>query len=216
MKSQRLNAINAFLNKEDNIIDVGCDHAYVAIAQAKKNAKYILATDIHEQALKRAKENIEKNHLSGKIKVQLSDGLNQVDTKPYNTLIIAGMGATTILKILNHPSALKPIQKLIIESNNELSKVRKGIESLGFFLQEETIVYEKKHYYTIMKWERSGTPLTKTEILLGKYRSENHPYYVDCYQENKKILKSIPISHWKERLKKKKILRKLKKYIRQL
>ena len=61
MKQKRLEAICSFLTTEDKIIDIGCDHAYVPIYMAKKGATHILATDIHENALNVAKENIKKS-----------------------------------------------------------------------------------------------------------------------------------------------------------
>ena len=58
MKQKRLQAICAYLNVQDKIIDVGCDHAYVAIWMARLGTQQILATDIHEEALNMARKNM--------------------------------------------------------------------------------------------------------------------------------------------------------------
>ena len=89
MKQKRLEAICSFLSNEDKIIDIGCDHAYVPIYMAEKGAKHLLATDIHANALAVAKENISKNHFEDAIETCLSDGLDEIDTSNYDTLVIA-------------------------------------------------------------------------------------------------------------------------------
>ena len=55
--SKRLKAITEFVDKEDRIIDIGCDHALldIYIKENIKNRK-IVASDIHEGAIKQAKK----------------------------------------------------------------------------------------------------------------------------------------------------------------
>ena len=151
MKQKRLEAICSFLAIEDRFIDIGCDHAYVPIYMAKKGATHILATDIHENALNVAKENIKKNHLENTIETLLSDGLDNVDTKNYDTLVLAGMGANTILSILDNKEKIEPIRKIIIQANNDLEKLRQTMMSQKYLLKEEKILEEKGHYYVILK-----------------------------------------------------------------
>ncbi len=215
MKQKRLNAIFSFLNSEDKVIDVGCDHAYIAIAHAKQTKNHTLATDIHENALQIAKENILKNHCEEKITCILSDGLKKVDTTNYDTLVIAGMGFHTIQQILSETEKCLPIQKLIIQSNNELENLRKFVNHQGFALMDEMVVEEKGHTYIIMKWIRQKQKLPKLVAELGIYKPENQKYYQDLYEENKKIQSIIPIHHIKEKIKLWKQRKNIKKYLRQ-
>ena len=62
--SKRLSIV-ASLIESNNIIDVGCDHALLDIylAQINKDRK-IIVSDINENALKNAKDNIKKYKLS--------------------------------------------------------------------------------------------------------------------------------------------------------
>ena len=134
MKQKRLEAICSFLTTEDKIIDIGCDHAYVPIYMAKKGATHILATDIHENALNVAKENIQKNYLENTIETLLSDGLDKVDTKNYDTLVLAGMGASTILSILDNKEKLENVVSecviqvvgTVVERSNKNTKILTG------------------------------------------------------------------------------------------
>ena len=131
------NPICSFLSIEDKVIDIGCDHAYVPIYMAKKGTQKLLATDIHLNALNVAKENIMKNHLEEVIQTSLSDGLDEVDTTGYDTIVIAGMGANTILNILDNKPKLVPIKKIILQANNDLEHLRFMMMKQHFYLEKQ-------------------------------------------------------------------------------
>ena len=108
--SKRLKAITEFVDKEDRIIDIGCDHALldIYIKENIKNRK-IIASDIHEGAIKQAKKNIEKYSMERKISLRLGDGLDVIKEGEVDTIIIAGMGYNNIEKILSNSEKLKDI-----------------------------------------------------------------------------------------------------------
>lgn len=190
IKSKRLQVIVSYLNQEDKIIDIGCDHAYVMIEMALKGCQTLLASDIHEKALEIAKKNIREADVF--VETKLSDGLRNVETKNYDTVVIAGMGENTIEHILNETEKLNPIQKLILQSNNDLPALRKYIETIGFYIEDETVVFEANHYYTVMLCYRGGKKLSQEELEFGIYKKENLEYY--SYRKNKleNIRRKVP------------------------
>lgn len=212
MKQKRLEAICSYLSTKDKIIDVGCDHAYVCIEMAKRGSKIILASDIHENALQVAKENIQASGYS--IECCCSDGLKQINTSSYDTLIIAGMGASTIIAILKEKAKLKPIQKIIIQSNNDLKQIRRFVSSIGYELKDETVIYEKKHYYTIMKFVRGSKKISKIEENLGIWKPENKDYYQFLWEHQKSISNKIPKRKWLLRYRIRKEQREIQKYLK--
>ena len=99
MNSERLKTIASFVSKNDSVIDVGCDHGYLAIYLKLNNlCKNVIASDISKNALTYAINNFKKYKLN--IKYYISDGLNNID-EYYDTVIIAGMGTHTIMNILS-------------------------------------------------------------------------------------------------------------------
>ena len=57
--SKRLEAIASFIDKNDKIVDVGCDHGYLDIYLALyKHNKMIIATDISEKVIENTILNI--------------------------------------------------------------------------------------------------------------------------------------------------------------
>jgi len=213
MRSLRLATIASFIEDDDIVADIGCDHAYLSIYLAKNNlCKKIIATDINKNALNVAKNNIEKNKLTQKITTYLSDGLQSVTDYEIDTLAISGMGTNTILHILDHAKKFN-LNKLIIQSNNELYKLRNKLPKYGFYLQNEKVIYEKKHFYVIGVYKKNPTSLSLREKMFGKYDATNLHYYLSTYNELLTINKKVKFKKIKDKIK---ILGKillLKKYL---
>ncbi len=199
MISKRLENIISFVSKDDYVADIGTDHGYIPIKLKKNNlCKEVVATDINENALNIAKKNIKENNL--KIKTYLSDGLTLVLDRRIDTLIIAGMGAASILHIIDTINDLN-IKKIIVQSNNDLDKLRISMQKKGFYLQDEKVVFDKKHYYVIDKYTKNKRDLRIFEKHFGIYKKENTNYYNYLYQN---------ISNIKSKIKKKYIFKRIK------
>ena len=111
MISLKLKAIAFFIGKNDRVVDIGCDHAYLGIYLEQNNlCKSVISSDINENALKNAVSNIKKVGLSKKLKTVLSDGLDSVDTKNIDTVVIAGMGTKTIKHILKNKEKFENVK----------------------------------------------------------------------------------------------------------
>ena len=152
MLSLRLSSLTKFVNYNDKIIDIGCDHALLDIFLVKSDlVKSSIASDINVQALNSGIKNIENEGLSDKISARLGDGLNVLTDKDnIDTVIISGMGTNTIIGILNNDH-LKDINKLIIQSNNDHTMLRKYVTKLGFYIKSEEYFQDnKKNYINIV------------------------------------------------------------------
>lgn len=183
MKSLRLNTIASFIEYEDKVADIGCDHAYLSIYLTENDlCEKVIATDINQNALQMAIKNIKKNNLENKIKTYLSDGLKNVEDYEIDTLVISGMGTNTILEILNNIEKF-PIKKLVLQSNNDLPRLRSSLRRRNFYLQKEKVIYEKKRFYVIGVYTKEKTKLSLHDKLFGKYDSSNSSYYISMYNE---------------------------------
>ena len=189
---KRLDAICEFLNIQDHFIDVGTDHAYIPIKMAKKGSSQILATDIHPKALLQAKKNILKENLEHQINTMITDGLENIVTENYDTLVIAGMGTATMIHILENEEKLQSIKKIILQSNNHLEELRMFMNQKKWSLQKEKIVYDKGHYYTIMEYIKGIQKLTQEELFLGIFDSKNEKYYQFLEKKYQEIYQKIP------------------------
>lgn len=187
MLSLRLQKIADFVNKGEIIIDVGTDHAFVPIyLMEKKIVSVAYASDISEKALLIAKNNIEKHQLENKIKLFLADGLQNIN-ETFNVVIIAGLGASSIIKIVENN--LK--YSFIISSNNHEELIRSYFYNHGYYLLKEEDIYEKNHYYVIMRFEKGIKKISQKEILFGKNLSKD--YYLNILKKYQTIIKKVPL-----------------------
>lgn len=166
--SKRLRAISNFISDNSFILDVGCDHALLDIYSVlnKKNVKAI-ASDINEGPLNSAKENVRKYGVSSQVSVVLGDGLSNYKNG-VDTIVISGLGSSTIVDILNRGSSvLNNISKLIVSSNNDYYFLRKSICDFGFYISDEIMVFDKGKYYPIIVFEKGNEVYNNYELRYG-------------------------------------------------
>lgn len=208
--SKRLKAITSYVAKDDKVVDVGCDHGLLSIYLIENNlVSKVIASDVNENALKNAISNIEKRNLH--IKAVLSDGIEKIDLKDINTLIISGMGTSTILHILHDNKKLKKINKLIIQANNDHYILRENLNEKGYYLKEESYTYDKNKWYVTSLFVKSDNKNTIDVLKYGFLNNEDYNDYL--LKKNYEILKKIPFSSFKAKFNRFKEIRNIKKAI---
>ncbi len=190
--NERLKEIAKFIDKNDYVVDIGTDQAYLPIYLVKNNlCKKVIATDIHESTKDIALNNIKKNGLDKDIKFYVTDGVDGVNLEKFDTFVIAGMGFKTIFHIVTKLDKVC-VKKLIIQTNNDLVNLRCSLKKLGYYLQEESVIYYKNHYYVIGLYTKSKRRLKIKEKYFGIYSSNNLDYYLDLKNKLKNTLEKIP------------------------
>lgn len=209
MKSKRLQQIAEFVESNNSVVDIGCDHGYLAIhLKQVKKCPVVIASDVNNSALNMAQKNIQKAQLSNEIPCILSNGLEEIPISKIDTAVIAGMGTHTILNILKHQK-VKKLKNIIIQSNNDMEHLRKSMQKKGYQIIKEAYVEEKGHDYFILKYQIGTQKLTELELKYGFYKKENEQYYYKIIDEKKRIQKRLPWHNIKRK-------RLLKKEIKQL
>lgn len=176
MLSKRLKAIALLVPKSDNVIDIGCDHALLDIYLTLYNNNICVAADISEKVIENAKKNILKYNLLDKIETIVSDGINNIEIEKNSTIVISGMGTYTILDIVSKIDKNK-INKLIIQSNNNLYELRKKINDFGYEIELENVVYDKNKYYTIIVFKKGNKKYKNKYLKYGVNIIKNEDYY---------------------------------------
>ena len=209
--SKRLMSLASLVSEDDVVADIGCDHALLDIYLIQNRIiPKVLISDINEKALNNGISNVKKYHLEDKITPKLGMGIETI-TDDINTLIISGMGTSTIIKILANKK-ISQINKLIIESNNDHHLLRKSICSKGFYISHESIIYEKGKYYINIVFLKGNKKYSNKELTYGPLlMNGNKEYYEYLYNKNLNILVNIPKYKFRERLRIKKQLFFLKK-----
>ncbi|WP_339024091.1 class I SAM-dependent methyltransferase [Spiroplasma endosymbiont of Agriotes lineatus] len=148
--SHRLTTIANLVNSNDIVADIACDHGLVAIYLVKKKGmNNIFVSDINPKALAQAQKNIIQNQLQNNIFPILGDGIKWINaSNNINCVIIAGLGAKTIVNILTND--YQSINRYIIQTNNEMSKIRKWVQDYNYFIEDELLIKDKNFIYEII------------------------------------------------------------------
>ena len=193
MLSKRLQSLTKYVNKEDKIIDIGCDHALLDIYLVKNNyVDNIIVSDIHDGALKQGIKNIALNHLKDKIDARLGNGLEVLTSDDdINTILISGMGTSTIIDILDNPY-IKRINKLIIQSNNDHEELRKHITSLGYRIEDESFIFDKDKYYINIVFNKGNEEYSDIEYKYGPILIKSSEYLEYMINHYRSVLSYVP------------------------
>lgn len=213
MVSSRLKLLASFIEKEDRVIDVGCDHALLPIYLVKNNICTLAdGSDIKKSIIDNALLNVKKYKLERQINLFVSDGLNNIDLSKYNTVVIAGMGFLTIKKILDY-NIPSNIEKLILQTNNNHEFLRRYLLKKRFYITKEVAIKDKNINYLLFVVSRNKNKISNSEMLCGLYNKDNIWFYKEELSKNQEILNLIPKSKFMLRSKYKKKIKIYNKYI---
>ena len=191
--NERLKSLSKYINKNDKVIDIGCDHALLDIYLVKENIlNKIIVSDISVGAISQGINNIKKYDLSDKIDARCGNGLEVLnDLDDIDTIIISGMGANTILKILNN-KYLSKIKKLVIQSNNDYYLLRKEINKLGFIIDHEEVLISNNKLYINIVFVKGNKLYNSKELKYGILNMMNRElYYNYIIEKDLEILKKV-------------------------
>ncbi|MDR2899517.1 MAG: class I SAM-dependent methyltransferase [Clostridiales bacterium] len=132
--------------------DIGTDHGYLPItAINRKNAEYIIATDINKKPLNKARENIMEAGLSDRIQLRLGSGLSPVSINEADCAVISGMGGLLIKEILEKDiDKARSFKEIIISPQSDIEAVRRFCHRAGFMIKAEHLIYDMDKFYNIM------------------------------------------------------------------
>lgn len=209
--SKRIKKIASLVDSGAYVIDIGCDHGLLDIYLTLFNKNKCIASDINENAIKNAINNIKQQNLD--IPTVLSNGFENIDIKNVSTCVIAGMGTNTIKDILN-TNKINLIDTFIIQTNNDYYLLRKTMLSKGYYISDEIAFVDKKIWYIIMKFKKGHKLYSKTDLYIGPILKNKHDdetikykkYLIDKYSD---ILNKIPNKYFLKRIKMKYIIYKI-------
>ncbi len=193
MKYIRLRFISEQIKKDERVLDVGTDHGLLPIMLVQDGiTNNIVASDLNKEPLNAAIENISNEKLSDIIKTELMNGIEDIEENQYDTIVIAGMGGTTISEIIK---TKKHNGRFLIHSTTSLGDVRQTIQDIGFKITDEWVVFEGKVHNVIIEAKPGEMQLKEKEIFMGpslvnKNDEQTMNYYhhlYDVFKRNAKL-----------------------------
>ena len=197
MNNKRIEAISQLIDNDESVIDIGCDHGFLAkMLRTKGNNKLIICSDNKIGPLNNA-----RNNLIGydNIHFELTDGVDNIDTV-CDVCVLAGMGHNTVISIIeNNESYFRNCKKIIIQVNSVVAQMRQYLSNHKFQIIDECMVYDYK-YYQIMVVKSGQQQLNELQIEFGPVLLEKKgEVFLQCYQKQlshfQSLLSTLPENH---------------------
>lgn len=173
--SKRLQRVAAQVQSGGVVADIGCDHGFTSIYLMENHlAQHVIAMDINEGPLERAKEHIHQFQMEKDISVRLSDGAKKLQPGEVDSILISGMGGGLICKILQDSGeVILSTKELILSPQSENYLVRQLLHEMGFFIDREEMLADQGKYYNIIHAVQGTQRFSEPEeYIYGKYLIE--------------------------------------------
>ena len=194
MISARLQTIVDLVPAGSSVADIGSDHCLLPVALYRRgDCPYLQAIDNKKGPYLSMESTVKKEGLEGKIDLSLSNGLTCLDPR-VDTLVLAGMGGRLAVKILQEgKKKLDNIGTILIDPHRDLSFTRASLAALGYYIDEEKVIYEGEVYYFAIRFKKGDAPnYSQEDLLFGPIaRRRREKAFVDFLVDQRKRLRSI-------------------------
>jgi len=143
------------------VADVGTDHGYLAIYLLQsRRASRVLAADVAEQPLARARENARRFGVREGLSFHLCDGVRGLP-RDFDVLLMAGLGAETMVGILRSGPWLRGGRyRLVLQCQSSQNELRQYLSEHGWEITREEPVRDGKFLYTVLEAKPGCQSLT--------------------------------------------------------
>lgn len=189
--SPRLLACCGMIRPGDVVADIGCDHGYLGIYLLQCGiADSVIAADVNRQPLESARRNALKHGTIGNMRFFLSDGAQSIP-RDFSVMVCAGMGADTMISILEHAPWLKDAQyRIVLQCQSKTPLLRQYVSEHGWKIFREIPVRDGKFLYTVMElMYEPGSILTPGQCYLSPALLAHPGKLLEDYK--KRVLKGL-------------------------
>ena len=147
----RLQLLADLVPQNARLADVGTDHGYLPVYLLQK--KYItsaIAADVGTEPLEHARRTARQYGVEEQLRFLRCDGLQGIDPKDVDTVVIAGMGGETIIHILSQaPWTKNGDTMLLLQPMTKQEELRRWLNENGYAQYAERLVRDKNYLYPV-------------------------------------------------------------------
>ena len=171
----RLAAAAAYVRPGSTVADIGCDHGKLSAWLAGSGrCPLVFACDLREGPLQKARETCAP--WADRVVFRLGSGLKVLAPGEAQDIVIAGMGAETIMEILDAaPWVFDGRYNLILVPATKHSLLRRWLARRGFALQSETLCTAAGRWYAVMNARYPGICAEPTGLWCLSGKTEGQP-----------------------------------------
>ena len=174
----RLQAVAAFVPPGCRLADIGSDHGYLpARLLLDEQIAWAVAGEVNQEPALRAVQTARLCGLTDRMQVRVGSGLTVLQPGEVDTVVIAGMGGSTIIDILqSEPAVVASLTRLILQPNVAAAAVRQWLHEHGWCIKDEALAKENDIIYeVIMAVPGAAEPLHPLAAELGPVLLQRQP-----------------------------------------
>lgn len=178
----RLETLGHMVPTGSSLADIGTDHAYLPVWLIKNNIiTRAVAADIAAGPCQAARETVAAYGMRNVVEVRQGNGLMAVAPGEVDTVAIAGMGASTMIEILEQsPEVTATVKTLVLQPMIGAANLRRWAYDHGFMITAEALAEEAGRLYEMMALvpaenKADRTPLTDVEAEIGPCLLKQRP-----------------------------------------
>jgi tRNA (adenine22-N1)-methyltransferase len=163
--SARLTALADWVPEGARFADIGTDHALLPVyLAASGKIAYAVAGDVHAGPAEAARRQVADARLEEIVSVRQGDGLSVLSPGEADTVCIAGMGGSLIVRILESAGdRLEGVRTLILSPHVAEDQVRRWLREHGYVLDAERLLEEGGEIYTLLRAVKAPDEKEATE-----------------------------------------------------
>jgi tRNA (adenine22-N1)-methyltransferase len=168
--SPRLAALCEAIDFGSRVADIGSDHGLLPLRLASSHrASYCLVTEKTARLLGQVARPPADAAWANRLAFRSGDGLAAIRSADrIDTVVMAGLGARTIVRLLGAPRALRPgVRRLVLQPRSEPRLVRSWLASHGFRPVVERLTEERGRWHLTLAAERGDGRELYTHALLS-------------------------------------------------
>lgn len=182
----RLETIGRMVPQGCTLADIGTDHAYLPVWLLQQGRiTNAIAGDIAAGPCKAARTTIAMYGMGGRAEVRLGSGLEVLRPEEADCIAIAGMGASTMIDILEaSPEVVASARTMVLQPMAGAASLRRYLSTHGWKIVEEELVDDEPHFYEIIKAVHGASAsYTELECVVGPLLLEQgHPLFAKHVQ----------------------------------
>lgn len=156
--SARLQAVADWIPPNARVADIGSDHGRLPAYLAQRgDVPHILATDLREKPLNRARALLTRCGLLDRVTLRLQDGLTGLTAGEADTMVLAGMGGDMLASLLA-AGPVYPHVAYLIQPASRPETVRAFLPPHGFVIRRERLIDDNGRLYVLMDAAFTGQP----------------------------------------------------------
>lgn len=177
----RLSMIARLVGKCESYADIGCDHGRLgAFMLQSGQCERAVLTDISQPSLQKARTLIDSLGLSERADFRVGDGALALE-EPVEVVVIAGMGGSTIAKIIREGRERLAGARLVLQPNVAAPELRGALCECGYAVTDEGVARDGRRNYIVIQAEPGKTDYGLKQLIVGPLLLERLPAELEPY-----------------------------------